>query len=173
VLFVGRLSDQKNPLSLLRGWQQVNAAGEYRLLIAGEGPLESSLRRRAAELQLQGTEFLGVCRDLRGVYHRACALVLPSLSEGCSNALLEAMASGLCPIVTNIGGNSDVIVDGVNGRLVAPRNDQQLSEVLSQVLADREVRQRLATAARDYVVAHHDAQYVARQYLDLFVDMME
>ena len=63
--------------------------------------------------------------------------VLPSLSEGCSNALLEAMASGLCPVVTNIGGNRDVIIDGVNGRTVEAQDDQQLSDVLSEVLTDR------------------------------------
>ncbi len=173
VLFVGRLSEQKNPLALLRSWQRVNARREYQLLMAGEGPLESSARQLAVELQLGGIEWLGSCRDLRSVYHRASVFVLPSLSEGCSNALLEAMASGLCPVATNIGGNSDVIADGVNGRLVEARHDQQLTDVLGEVLADRDTRQRLALAAREHVMAHHDAQHVARQYLNAFVDLME
>lgn len=173
VLFVGRLSDQKNPLSLIRSWRQVNAEGSYRLLIAGSGPLESSLRQQIAQSELTGVELIGSHSDLRDVYHRASVFVLPSLSEGCSNALLEAMASGLCPIVTDIGGNTDVVSDPVRGRLVEPGNDQQLAKVLTEVLSDREARQSMASAARTHVVAYHDLEQVARQYLDIFVEMME
>ena len=118
VLFVGRLSEQKNPLTLLLSWQRVNAQQQYRLLIAGDGHLASSIRQLIEDWQLGNVELLGHRPDLRSVYHRASVFVLPSLSEGCSNALLEAMACGLCPVVSNIGGNTDVIVDGVNGRTV-------------------------------------------------------
>ena len=165
VLFVARLSAQKDPLSLLRAWQHVRTDRGYRLLIAGAGPLAPRIEQTIAELKLKNVELLGLCRDLLPVYHRAGVFVLPSLSEGCSNALLEAMAAGLCPVVTNIGGNRDVITDGVNGRTVQPRDDRQLGAVLGALLADPARRNRLAAAARAHVVAHHDLDVVARQYL--------
>jgi glycosyltransferase involved in cell wall biosynthesis len=172
VLFVGRLCAQKNPLSLLGAWRQVNAAAQYRLLIAGAGDLEAPVRQFIADQGLSNVELLGTVRDLRDVYHRAAVFVLPSLSEGCSNSLLEAMASGLCPVATDIGGNRELLTDAVNGRLVAAENDQQLADALSQVLGDAVLRTRLARAARDHVVAHHQLDDVARRYLDLFAEMV-
>ena len=136
VLFVGRLCAQKDPLSLLRSWQRVNIDRQYRLLIAGDGELAPSMREMITDLNLHDVELLGPCNDLARLYHQASLFVLPSLSEGCSNALLEAMASGLCPVVTNIGGNRDVINDGVNGRTVEAKDDQQLGDILSELLVD-------------------------------------
>ncbi len=173
VLFVGRLSEQKDPLCLLRSWQRVNPEQRYQLLIAGDGHLSSSIGQMIADLKLSNVELLGRCDDLSNVYHRASLFVLPSLSEGCSNALLEAMASGLCPVVTNIGGNRDVITDGVNGRTIEAGDDRQLGLVLSELLTDRKVRDRLSVAARAHVVAHHDVNDVARRYLDEFVRLVE
>jgi glycosyltransferase involved in cell wall biosynthesis len=173
VLFVGRLSKQKDPLTLLRGWQRTNANGEYRLLVVGDGPLTSSIQQTILELSLQNVELLGTQEDLLHVYHEASVLALPSLSEGCSNALLEAMACGLCPVVTDIGGNRDVITDRVNGRLVAARDERCLGDVLSELLADKETRDRLAGNARAHVVAHHAANSIARRYVDLFEQMVE
>jgi glycosyltransferase involved in cell wall biosynthesis len=157
---------------LLGAWRQVNAAAQYRLLIAGAGDLEAPVRQFIADQGLSNVELLGTVRDLRDVYHRAAVFVLPSLSEGCSNSLLEAMASGLCPVATDIGGNRELLTDAVNGRLVAAENDQQLADALSQVLGDAVLRTRLARAARDHVVAHHQLDDVARRYLDLFAEMV-
>ena len=168
VLFVGRLAPQKDPQRLLQAWQQVDQTGQYRLLIAGSGPLEAELRRECSERKLVKVEFLGQCHDMPSVYRRAGTMVLPSLSEGCSNALLEAMASGLCPVVTSIGGNTDVIRDGVNGRLVPASDASRLAEALTEVLGNPALRERLADAARKHVVEHHDLERVAHNYLAVF-----
>lgn len=173
VLFVARLTEQKNPLSLLRSWQRVPADRGYRLLIAGDGPLAAQIEKTITQLQLQNVELLGLCHDLLPLYHQASVFVLPSRSEGCSNALLEAMAAGLCPVVTNIGGNRDVITDRVDGLLVEPDDDEQLGDVLTDVLADTEMREQLAAAARARVVAHHDADFVAHRYLDELARIVE
>jgi glycosyltransferase involved in cell wall biosynthesis len=172
VLFVGRLAEQKDPELLLGSWQRVNSNGNYRLLIAGEGPLAESLEDQIARRQIRNVELLGACHALAQLYHQASVFVLPSRSEGCSNALLEAMASGLCPVVTNIGGNRDVVVDGVNGRLVEPGDADQLSDVLAEVLGNPGLRQRLSAAARDHVVSHHQLRDVADRYLHEFTQLV-
>jgi glycosyltransferase involved in cell wall biosynthesis len=167
-LFVGRLTAQKDPQFLLRSWQQVSPNGEFRLLVAGDGPLAEPLKQQIADQQMSNVELLGARNDLQRLYQEASVFVLPSRSEGCSNALLEAMASGLCPIVTNIGGNRDVVTDGVTGRLVESGHVRQLSDALREVLEDQDSCMRLGTAAREHVIAHHDIHDVANRYLQEF-----
>ena len=71
-----------------------------------------------------GVEFLGRQSDMPAVYRKGSVFVLSSLGEGCCMALLEAMAGGLCPVVTAVGGNLDVVQDGANG-LLAPVDDAE------------------------------------------------
>lgn len=171
VLYLSRLVPVKNPQLLLRAWKRVNGEGQYRLLIAGDGPLGGELRQLAQQESLQNVEFLGHVSDVAAVQRQACVFVLPSPSEGCSNALLEAMASGLCPLVTRVPGNIDVIQDDVNGLLFDHDDEQQLAHAISRVLTDDSLRARLAVAARQHVVQHHDLDKIAASYIDLFVHL--
>ena len=171
-LFVGRLAPQKNAMSLLEAWKQVNAQGLYRLLIAGSGPLRPSLDKYVARERLLGVEFLGQCDDMPAVYRRGAVFVLPSLSEGCPNALVEAMACGLCPVVTRIGGNVDVVEDGLNGLVVAPDDPARLAMALSSALESAPMRKRLGKAARAFVIAHHDIDKLAERYLEIFASTL-
>ena len=166
VVFVGRLVDAKNPHVLLRAWQRVNEAGKYRLLIAGDGPLSGDLRDRAKRQGLRGVEWLGRVDDIPSLHRQASVFVLPSPNEGCSNALLEAMASGLCPVVSRVPGNVDLVRDGVNGLLFHHDNEGELARALGPALEDGALRRRLAASARGYVVAHHDLDRIAGELLD-------
>lgn len=166
VLYLSRLSPAKNPQLLLRAWQRVNCDGRYNLLIAGDGPLAPELREIASQLSLNNVEFLGSVSDVPAAHHRASIFVLPSPSEGCSNALLEAMASGLCPVVTRVPGNIDVVHDGVNGLLFDHNDARQLAAALERVLTDEPLRRRLADAARQQVVERHDLDRIACELAD-------
>lgn len=166
VLFLSRLSPAKNPQLLLRAWQIVNAEGRYRLIVAGDGPLAGELRRLAADLSLRGVEFLGHVSDVPAAHRRAGVFVLPSPSEGCSNALLEAMASGLCPIVSRVPGNIDVVEDGTSGLLFDPASERNLADSLVRVLVDQPLRERLSSAARQHVVQHHDLDKIAEEIIE-------
>lgn len=168
VLFVGRLVAAKNLQVLLAAWRRLNASGKYRLLIAGQGPLEGELRRQADRQSLRDVHFLGQINDVPSLHRQANVFVLPSLSEGCSNALLEAMASGLCPVVSRVPGNSDVVREGVNGLLFERGNEVELAAALRRLLDDASLRSRLAGQARAYVVAHHDLNRVAKTLLNHF-----
>ena len=171
VLFLSRLVPAKNPQVLLRAWAKLNRDGRYRLLIGGDGPLGDELRRLALELELTNVDFLGHVDDVAAVHRRASVFVLPSPSEGCSNALLEAMASGLCPVVTCVPGNIDVVQDNINGLFFAHDNDGELSAALERVLNDSATRLRLAEAARHEMVEHHNLDKIAAALIECFAEL--
>jgi glycosyltransferase involved in cell wall biosynthesis len=136
-LFFGRISAEKGLRTLLEAqslWEKGYAAGEVEepplnLLIAGSGPCEGNVRAFAAMLKLEKVEILGpLDRDgLRQSLSRARFTVLPSeCFENGPMAALEAMASGLPLVGTDIGGIPEMIVDGVNGIVVPPRDPDGL-----------------------------------------------
>lgn len=171
VLYLSRLSPAKNPQALVRAWHIVNSGGQYRLLIAGDGPLAGELQALAGHLQLKNVEFLGNVSNVPAAHRRASIFVLPSPSEGCSNALLEAMASGLCPVVTRVPGNIDVVQDGVNGLLFDHDDERHLADALERALVDESLRGRLAEAARRHVVEHHDLDRIAGELIERLGDL--
>lgn len=168
VLFVGRFVPQKNPQMLLEAWRMVNREGKYRLWLAGAGPLELELRQFCERHSLRNVEFLGYRSDMIDVYRQAGVFCLPSRGEGCPNALLEAIACGACPVVTNVGGNNDVVTDRKNGRTVPNEDAGSLAAALQEVLESRDTQRRYAEAARAHVLAHHEIDKVARRYLEVF-----
>ncbi|HEX5446955.1 MAG TPA: glycosyltransferase family 4 protein, partial [Pirellulales bacterium] len=172
VLFLSRMAAAKNPQVLLRAWRRLNAAGRYRLLMAGDGPLTSELTQYAAEQKLVNVEFFGQINDVPSAHRRASVFVLPSPSEGCSNALLEAMASGLCPVVTRVPGNIDVVRDGRNGLLFDHDDDEQLAAALARVLDDASLRGRLSAAARQQIVERHNLDDIAARFVALFRELL-
>ena len=142
-LYFGRISNEKGLRSLLEAqllWEKEFAAGEVserplRLLIAGTGPCEGNLRAGVAMHGIENVEILGgLDRDgLRRALARSRFSVLPSeWYENGPMAALEAFASGLPMVGTDIGGIPEMIEDGVNGILVPPRNPVQLLEGLKK-----------------------------------------
>ena len=168
VLWVARLVSAKNPYVLLRAWQRLNRQGKYRLLLAGDGPLKAEMQQFVERHRLRNVHFLGAVDDIPSLHRQAGVFCLPSFGEGCSNALLEAMASGLCPVVSRVSGNVDIIRDEANGLLFDDDDDLQLAAQLARALEDAPLRRHLSAAAREYVAAHHDLDRVAREILDEF-----
>ena len=120
---------------------------------AGEAPAEAG----AVEAAATG-EFL---RDLY-------IFVLPSLAEGFSNSLIEAMARGCPAIATTVGANPEVIADGENGFLVPPGEERLLAERLEQLARDPELRCRLGRAGRKRVEKSFSVEAMRRSYRDLY-----
>jgi glycosyltransferase involved in cell wall biosynthesis len=140
-LYFGRLSTEKGLRTLLDAqslWEKGFAAGEVdepplRLLIAGSGHCEGNLRAKAAQLELKRVEILGSLdlAGLRQALSRSRFSVLPSeCFENGPMAALEALASGLPLVGTEIGGIPEMIEDGVNGIVVPPRDPAGLLEGL-------------------------------------------
>jgi sugar transferase (PEP-CTERM/EpsH1 system associated) len=145
VLFgtVGRMHGVKDQMTLVRAFLTLlqirpEAWDCARLVLVGDGPLRqealSALHEAGAEnLAWLPGELMNIPEVLRGLD----VFVLPSQAEGVSNAILEAMATGLPVIATAVGGNPELVVDGVTGRLVEPKNPLAMAELLAEYLDNR------------------------------------
>jgi len=136
LLFVGRLSPQKNLPLLLHALAGVSE--HFETTLVGDGELEGKLRNVAASLGLQNIRFHGRADgdELRDLYRSADVFVLPSEREGMPLVLLEAMAMGLPVVATDIPGIRDVIAHGTNGILVPPNDVSALRMALKSITAD-------------------------------------
>ena len=166
VLAVGNLKPVKGHNILLQAARDLgpDADGAVLVLVGGDyfnGELQSWARRHAADCDIR---FVGEQADTLSWYQAADVFVLPSLWEGMSNALLEAMACGLPVIATAVGGNSDVIVHGRTGLLVPPGEPNELSAALRRMMSDESLRAVLAEAGRREVCSNFSAGRAVAEY---------
>jgi glycosyltransferase involved in cell wall biosynthesis len=147
VAYLGRLAPQKDVGTLLEAFARLPAGAQ--LLVVGDGPDRPALARRAQRFGSR-VHFTGFVPHVQvpAVLRNVDMLVLPSLYEDLSSALIEAMAAGLPVVATRVGGTADLVHDGVNGLLVAPRDPAALAAAISRVLADPAAAAGLAAAAR-------------------------
>ncbi|MCX5886865.1 MAG: glycosyltransferase, partial [Proteobacteria bacterium] len=141
VMFIGRLEPQKDVSTLIKSWAELKDKFPHMLLIVGEGSDRDHLRDLVKYLNIEERViFVGkVSPEEISRYHQlADVFILPSLSEGISNSLLEAMSCGLAVVATRIGGNEEVIEDNVDGLLFPPGDVLELSRKLEMLLQDGE-----------------------------------
>ena len=168
VLFVGRLVGEKGVERLLKVWASLPCHESLRLLIVGDGPLKEELESMAVQLNLHtSVRFLGHQTDVARFYAMADVFVLPSWTEGMSNALLEAMAAGVPVIASNVGGNLDVVEDHASGFLVEWEDVSSCVKVLTALLADADLRQHMGNAAKLRARAF-DLEHIAQRYQQLY-----
>jgi glycosyltransferase involved in cell wall biosynthesis len=168
VLFVGRLEPVKGADLLLAAWQRV-ASPDAILVLAGSGPLGPALAAAASgrDGPLARVRFAGAVDDPVPWYRAADIAVVPSRSEGLSNSLLEAMASGLAIVATAVPGNAAVLPAGVDGTLVPPE-PAALASAIDELLADRETRARLGQGAARTAALRYDLRVTADSYEALY-----
>jgi glycosyltransferase involved in cell wall biosynthesis len=145
-----------------------------KLDIFGNGPLLESLQEKAAHLGLsEEIGFHGAVPDLERHLDSSCIFVQPSLVEGMSNVILEAMAAGLPVIATRAGAAPDIIRDGVNGLLVDVGRPEQLHDAIVRVVSDDDFAQRLGLEARSVIETHYAIGIVADRYRALYNDLVD
>lgn len=146
---------------------------DWRLVIAGGGASEPALRLRAASLLNTGScVFLPSTSDVAPYYRALDLFVLPSLSEAFSNALLEAMSSGICPVASAAGGNPYILREGETGCLFPPGNSQALAELLERLGTDHVRRNSIATAARQEVLSVYSLRAAADALGNIYDDAL-
>jgi glycosyltransferase involved in cell wall biosynthesis len=140
--------------------------------VAGDGEQRSELERLHADLRL-GDRFLlrGSVSDVPGFLRALDVAVLPSHSEGMSNALLEYMAAGRAIVATDVGANSTLIRDSEHGLIVPPDNPEPLAESLERLLADSLLATRLGTAARCRARAEYSRDAMRRRFEDFYHEL--
>jgi glycosyltransferase involved in cell wall biosynthesis len=172
VLFVGRLTQHKRVDRLLQAWAAMPPPPHAVLLLVGDGPLRESLVAAAQRLGvLDSVRFAGVQPDVTPFYLMADVFVLPSPSEGMSNALLEAMAAGLPVLASDIATNREVVRHGRDGLLVDWADATAAAAVLQLLLADAGLRRTIGRAGRERA-ASFSIGTVAERYCRLYRTLM-
>jgi glycosyltransferase involved in cell wall biosynthesis len=170
VTFVGRLDRYKGVDCLISGFKTLlTEVDRVKLIIVGSGPDENALKQMVEELGLEHSViFRGRQENIVGEFSETDIFVLPSLSEGMSNVLLEAMSCGLPVVTTSVGASDEVIRDGWNGRLVPPGDSVSICNVLSELLTDEESGRRLGREARRTVEDHYSMDHIVNRYVELY-----
>lgn len=155
---VGRLTAIKNYALLLEAARLVCAAhSDVQVLIAGEGEQRAELAQQAAAAGLADrVRFLGWRGDLATIYGATDVFVLTSRNEGTPVALIEAMASGVAAVSTNVGGVADVVADETDGLLVPSDDAPALAAAIERLLASADLRRSIGCRARASVVQRYD-----------------
>ncbi len=142
------LRPEKDVTTLIEAFARIRRPG-LRLMIVGSGSMQEELRAVAAARGLAGDcTFVPATGQVAEWLRAIDIFVLPSRSEALSNALLEAMACGCCPVASRVGGNVELIRHGENGMLFEAGDVEQLSGVLDTLVELRVLREQLAARAR-------------------------
>ena len=148
---------------IIRRWPKA------RLLVIGRGELEVALKEQVAQLAIGAhIHFLGMRQDVPRLLSVLDAFVLPSLSEGLSLALLEAMASGKPVVATLVGGNPELIDHGQTGFLVQPEDARDLAANLVKLLSDPGMMQQFGRQAAERVRQYFSMGQMVDRYRDLY-----
>ncbi len=176
VCYVGRLDAQKNPKMLIEALEIYSRSGEnprLRVDLLGEGPERGQCEQLAVRKHVEElVHFHGRVDDVAAHLARADVFVLPSLSEGISNALLEAMAHGIACVATRIPGNIDLIRNRETGLLVEPCDAKGLAAAIRELAIDGALRELLGRAARRFVEENFDIDAIAQRYANLYRELM-
>jgi sugar transferase (PEP-CTERM/EpsH1 system associated) len=166
---VGRLDPVKDHEGLIQAFARVPQDGPVLLVLVGDGPLRGRLATVVSRLDLQDRiRILGDRDDIPLLLRSFDVFVLPSVGEGVSNALLEAMATGLPVVATQVGGNQELVQDGVTGRLVEARCPEALAAVITAYLKNTELARRHGAAGRARVEREFSLTRMLAAYEELY-----
>jgi glycosyltransferase involved in cell wall biosynthesis len=174
LLWVGRLEPVKSLDVLLRAWALLpgEVHEEALLLLVGGGSEQNNLRAMTDRFGLQGSVLLtGPQYTIRDYYWAADIFVLPSRTEGLSNALLEASACGLPSVVSKVGGALDIVTDGETGLFFQVQDHVQLARKLKIMISASDQWVQMGNQARDVVRNYATADVVLKQLHELYRDL--
>jgi L-malate glycosyltransferase len=174
VVFTGRLHPQKNLDVLIDAWPAVSRATGANLILVGHGPERERVEAKARAGGVADLiRFTGPVADPADLLRAADVFVLPSVAEGMSNSLLEAMATGLPCVASDIGGNQDLLGPGEAGMLVEPESPDRWAEALIGLLNDPARRRRLGDSARRRIEDEYAVDRVVGRYVALYRRLLE
>ncbi len=175
ILAIGRLSKEKAHADLIEALSLLKADSQLprlRLLLVGDGHERQSLEDLAASKDVPIT-FAGHVTDVCPLYRQADVFVLPSLSEGSPNVLIEAMAAGKAIVATSVGGVPETVTNDVEALLVPPGKPVALAAAIARLLRDPELAQRLSDAAQARVRREFLPEARARRIIELYRHVLD
>ena len=175
-VFVGRIVRDKGINELVSAFDRLHQQyNDIRLVLVGprEDDLDPVLPATLERItQGNGIEAVGSQKDVRPFYQQADALVFPSYREGFPNVVIEAGAMGLPCIVTDINGSREIILNGQNGVIIPPRNEQALYEAMKDFVEQPEVVRSMAANARPLIASRFEQGYVRQCLYDYYHEIL-
>jgi glycosyltransferase involved in cell wall biosynthesis len=169
ILIVGRLSREKDHLTLLEAVHRLRPAITPHLIIVGDGPEKQRIDEKIRHLDL--TDFVtltGHQSSAEPWYGLADVAVLSSLSEGSPNALLEAMATNVPVVATAVGGVPEIVTDEESALLVKPGDAAAMSAALARILNEPKLAARLAKRSHELILARHTPEARVRRLVSIY-----
>ena len=171
---IGRLDPVKNQAALLEAFARLRQQRrDLHLTVVGDGPLRRRLQSLAGSLGIADeVTFTGARGDTPELLRNMDVFVLPSVNEGISNTILEAMATGLPVVAARVGGNPELVLDGISGRLYDPVGPDALWQALLPYLTDPGLRERHGRAGRERVVQNFSLDAMVSRYLAMYDELL-
>jgi glycogen(starch) synthase len=166
---IARFYEQKGHIFFVKAIEKVvREVRDVEFWFVGDGPLRAKIEAQVAAQGLQDyCLFFGFRADVASILKDLDLFVLSSLWEGMPISLLEAQYHGIPSVVTNVGGNPEVITDGFNGLLVPPKDPDALARSILKLLRDKEMSQELGRRAREVFFGKYTIEKMGTAYLDL------
>lgn len=147
---------------------------DVRFVFAGDGELRPQFEAQAAKLGLAGKfMFLGRRSDIPEILASCDIAVLPSRAEGLPNAVLEYMAAGLPTIASRVGGNAELLQDGVTGLLVLAENADALADALLRLLRNPEQARQIGSEGQRFAVENFSFERLIREVDELYTELLQ
>ena len=171
---VARLSAEKDHQTLLSACRLlVGHVDGFHLEIIGDGPLRSTLEKTVRTLGLdKHVSFAGMRHDVPELLRQLDIFVLSSTTEGISLTLLEAMATNLPVVATDVGGNPEVIINGETGYIVPSQNPEEMACKLSLLINDATLRRQMGKKGRERVVTQFSIKETVKKYEELYCEIL-
>jgi len=175
VLFVGRLVPQKSLPTLLKALQMaVQCCSDLHLVLVGSGPEHGYLQSLVDELKIhEFVTFAGNQSDVKPYLNASDIFVLPSESEGMSNALMEGMAAGLPCLATPVGASPRMLDQGKYGMLIPVRDVMAWADALVELTRNPARRAELGKAAHQRIMAEYDFSVIGARYEALYQELIK
>jgi glycosyltransferase involved in cell wall biosynthesis len=171
---IGRMQTVKDQLTLARAFvhllaRQPGARDRVRLVMIGDGPQREECRRILEEGHAADLAWLPGSRDdIPEIVRLLDLFVLPSLTEGISNTILEAMASGVAVLATRVGGNPELVSEGTTGMLVPANDPEAMAEAMSFYMTTPKVAAVQGYNGRARVEARFSLEAMTEKYLAVY-----
>jgi glycosyltransferase involved in cell wall biosynthesis len=144
-----------------------------RFLIVGDGPARSGLQSYAERAGFgNAVIFTGFRMDVPEILKATTISVLPSLSEGLSNVLIESMAAGVAVIATAVGGNPEIVDDGTTGILIPPRDAGAIATSITQILSNPQAAAIMGAAGRDRIERRFSMERAVHETQRLYTSLL-
>jgi len=169
IVTVGRLIELKQQYQELCTLTEILKNNDIQLLFVGDGPEFSHIQDKINSEGLEDKVFLlGERNDVLAILKTADIFILASQTEGLSCSIIEAMAMGLPAIVSNVGGNRELIKNGVNGYVFELNNPDQFKSHVNKLIANREERQKMTTESKKIATATFSTAMMAKNYIKTY-----